>query len=211
MKKLRSLFIVMMALLVLTGCGSNTSDSKSEKKESKAKTEEKVKNKNEKKNQEKEKENNKENKKENKKENEKEKTNTTTSGDKLVCDISQAGQEMEMTITWASNKISGLAVKVKMDMSSLGYELDESMISMMSSMMEEAFLEQYGLSANTNGVKVNTEAEGNNTLIITVELDLNEISPDVIEKMNLNLSEDDLNHSYSELKEQAEAAGYNCH
>ncbi len=207
MKKLRSLFIVMMALLVLTGCGSNTSDSKSEKKESKAKTEEKVKNNNEKKNNEKEKENN----KENKKENEKEKTKTTTSGDKLVCDISQAGQEMEMTITWASNKISGLAVKVKMDMSSLGYELDESMISMMSSMMEEAFLEQYGLSANTNGVKVNTEAEGNNTLIITVELDLNEISPDVIEKMNLNLSEDDLNHSYSELKEQAEAAGYNCH
>lgn len=211
MKKLRSLFIVMMALLVLTGCGSNTSDSKSEKKEDKTKTEEKAKNNNEKKNNEKEKENNKENKKENEKEKEKEKTNTTTSGDKLVCDISQAGQEMEMTITWASNKISGLAVKVKMDMSSLGYELDESMISMMSSMMEEAFLEQYGLSANTNGVKVNTEAEGNNTLIITVELDLNEISPDVIEKMNLNLSEDDLNHSYSELKEQAEAAGYNCH
>lgn len=211
MKKLRSLLIILMAVLVVTGCGSNSNDSKSEKKESKPKTEEKVNNKNKD-------DDKKDEKKDNKKDDDKKDDNKKddvkpiTAGDQtLVCDISQAGQEMEMTITWASNKISGLAVKVKMDMSSLGYELDESMISMMSSMMEEAFLEQYGLSADTKGVIVNTEAEGNSTLIITVELDLNEISPDVIEKMNLNLSEDDLNHSYSELKEQAEAAGYNCH
>ena len=213
MKKLRSLLIILMAVLVLTGCGSKSSDSSNSKKEDNKKTE--IKDKDNKKDD--KKDNKKDDKKDDNKkdddkkdDNKKDDNKKTTNTDKtLVCSLNEEGQEIEMTIGWKNDEINTIGVDVTMDVSSYG--VDDSTFDLVASYLDEAMKESLGVDENTEGIDLtSTVNKDTKTINIVMIIDLTKVSPEVVENLNLNFTEEDLKSSYDDLKQQAEASGYTC-
>jgi len=208
MKKLRSLLIILMAVLVLTGCGAKSSDSSSSKKEDKKKTEEKVnKDKDNKKDDDKKDDN--EKKDDNKKDDNK-KNNKPVNADKtLTCSINEEGQDMKITIGWKNEEINTIGVDVKMDVSDYG--VDEETFDLVASYLDEAMKESFGVDENTQGIEFESTIDKDAKLIrIVMNIDLTKVSPEVVEQLNLDFTEDDLKSSYEDIKAAAEQDGYTC-
>ena len=214
MKKLRSLLIILMAVLVLTGCGSKSSDSSSSKKEDNKKTEikDKVNKKDDKKDNKKDDNKKDDNKKDDDKkdDNKKDDNKKTTNTDKtLVCSLNEEGQEIEMTIGWKNDEINTIGVDVTMDVSSYG--VDDETFDLVASYLDEAMKESLGVDENTEGIDLtSTVNKDTKTINIVMIIDLTKVSPEVVENLNLDFTEEDLKSSYDDLKQQAEASGYTC-
>ena len=214
MKKLRSLLIILMAVLVLTGCGSKSSDSSSSKKEDNKKTE--IKDKDNKKDDKKDNKKDDNKKDDNKKDDDKKDDNKkddnkkTTNTDKtLVCSLNEEGQEIEMTIGWKNDEINTIGVDVTMDVSSYG--VDDETFDLVASYLDEAMKESLGVDENTEGIDLtSTVNKDTKTINIVMIIDLTKVSPEVVENLNLDFTEEDLKSSYDDLKQQAEASGYTC-
>ena len=209
MKKLRSLLIILMAVLVLAGCDSNST--KNEAKENKKADIEENENKKDNKKDQKDddKKDDKKDQKDDKKDDNK-KDDVVIDADKtLVCNINQDGQEVEVSIGWKKDEINTIGAIVTMDLS--GYGIDDTTIDYYQTMMDAAMKEEFGIDDNSKGVDIKSTID-KNTKILTVKIviDLKNADPSVIEKLNINFTEDDLKHSYEEVKEQAVASGYNC-
>lgn len=214
MKKLKSLLIILMAVLVLTGCGAKSSDSSSSKKEDKKKTEEKVnKDKDNKKDDDKKDDDNKkkdDNKKDDNKKDDNKKNDKPVNADKtLTCSINEEGQDMKITIGWKNEEINTIGVDVKMDVSDYG--VDEETFDLVASYLDEAMKESFGVDENTQGIEFESTIDKDAKLIrIVMNIDLTKVSPEVVEQLNLDFTEDDLKSSYEDIKAAAEQDGYTC-
>lgn len=207
MKKLRSLLIILMAVLVLTGCGAKSSDSSSSKKEDKKKTEEKV---NKDKDNKKDDDKKDDNKKDDNKKDDNKKNDKPVNADKtLTCSINEEGQDMKITIGWKNEEINTIGVDVKMDVSDYG--VDEETFDLVASYLDEAMKESFGVDENTQGIEFKSTIDKEAKLIkIVMNIDLTKVSPEVVEQLNLDFTEDDLKSSYEDIKAAAEQDGYTC-
>ena len=195
MKKFRSLLVVLMALLVLTGCefGSSKKDSQNE-----------VENNIE------EKDNT---KKEEKKGNTKKPNDVVTTGDKILsCTMTVSGMKTDMTYTFENGKISTIKVIASIDLSSMG--IDESMMDIVAQTMGSEYMNQirqsYGLPENQEGFEVSFDVNKEKISIDTsIYVDVNKIDPELLNDNNL-FNKEDLSKSYDEIKSQIIASGATC-
>ena len=208
MKKVKYLLLVFMALVVLTGCEINVNN---DKKDSETEVVEK--------------DTKDDTKKDNKKDNKKDDTlEGVVSFDKiedaydkiednseetLVCELSEAGQDFEMTVGFKKDEINTMGVEMVMNLKDYGITADQ--FEQVADLTGDQLLEAMGLNKGAKGIAAAIKTDKDDlSMTIKIVINFKEADPEVVDTLGINFSEEDLKHSYKEIKEEAIAQGYNC-
>lgn len=192
MKKTFYLFIVLMLAIVITGCSSNKDNDGAEKtsKKTKEETKEEVK----------------ETKKKDKKDND---INISTVDNILSCEMSTDSYNGTADIIWVDGLLSQIEFKINVTVNNpnMTDELFDTTVEATKQMMAA----QYGINESSEGVTLTTNAN-KETKVITFNIyaDLTKASKDILSKLGLNLSSDDLKANIDDVKTGMESSGFTC-
>lgn len=123
------------------------------------------------------------------------------------CVIEQAGlMTMDVDLSATNDEIDKMVMKITIDSSLLGGVDLSTLDDDAKAQVQDAMLQQLGLSADTKGLT--TTVEFTDTMVINVDIDLKTASKEDLSKIGLDIDNTDM--SFKRFLEDSEKEGFNC-